>query len=702
MGKQNIHGKIVRPVLTLLWAVSLILISGAKTSQLNDNAARNKAVRIIEQAEDLIHDNILFSTELYRVADGLAPEDTAVMLAVNNVRLILDPQDNPLYFRQLDLLESTPNAPLAYYYNLVRIKPPLTETSDSLAFYTTALKAVNRFPGKEILINELFDRGAAYLFERRFSFDDRGEIVDTLELDARQTEFAEELLARADSIERQVGYMYKIDSTRAALYRILDRKDDLVRLSEELEKRDSTDIETLDLLTTIAYVNGDSLKLSELGLRRFRLEPDGSHVYSLYEALPNDSMRGILVDDVIATALNTDLDIADRMRLLQGLARSFYLTIEDTIPDRATILDRISEASREITAEDPGEIKNYFWATFISSYDQWIANYGYLNWIDAVEAIPDSAAEVLGLATVIVPKLNKGDETEKALRKLYDYHREHRPDQALTAKLTLAQYYFNTDDYERSLELLKTVTLQEIKDSYRLEAEYNERHPDEEADEMTPEEINQEARSRWIAVETMVSECQMQLDRYDDAMATLSRVIAIDPENDTALNNLAYYMCEHGGDLDIALSLVDRALALSPDNLNAIDTRAWILYRLGQYGDALKDMTRFFEILNADMNADILDTANGESIIDVFDVKINVLAVAPIVGHLLSILSKGNLASEDALWRVADFLIEVLPDDAELKEFLSTHERSAEEAPVDDVTDTETDTEAVTEAAPAL
>ena len=53
-------------------------------------------------------------------------------------------------------------------------------------------------------------------------------------------------------------------------------------------------------------------------------------------------------------------------------------------------------------------------------------------------------------------------------------------------------------------------------------------------------------------------------------------VIKLDPTNAVALNNLAYLLTEHGGDLDDALTKAQRAHQLLPDLSEVSDTLGWI------------------------------------------------------------------------------------------------------------------------------
>ncbi|MGA8213710.1 MAG: tetratricopeptide repeat protein [Candidatus Sulfotelmatobacter sp.] len=86
-----------------------------------------------------------------------------------------------------------------------------------------------------------------------------------------------------------------------------------------------------------------------------------------------------------------------------------------------------------------------------------------------------------------------------------------------------------------------------------------------------------------------------QKGAVDQARATYEQAIQRDPNFAPALNNLAWIYCEHGGNLDLALSLAQRAKQNQPDDPEVSDTLAWIEYRKGLYGEAaglLRDALR--------------------------------------------------------------------------------------------------------------
>ena len=64
------------------------------------------------------------------------------------------------------------------------------------------------------------------------------------------------------------------------------------------------------------------------------------------------------------------------------------------------------------------------------------------------------------------------------------------------------------------------------------------------------------------------------------------------PDNLTVINNYAYYLAEANENLPHALELSTRLMELAPMEPNFMDTHAWVLYKNGQYPEALDFITQ--------------------------------------------------------------------------------------------------------------
>lgn len=76
------------------------------------------------------------------------------------------------------------------------------------------------------------------------------------------------------------------------------------------------------------------------------------------------------------------------------------------------------------------------------------------------------------------------------------------------------------------------------------------------------------------------------------------RALKLNPDNETVLNNYAYYLSEEDRELEKALEMSGRANELSPSNSTFLDTHAWILYKLGRYEEAKKYMLQAVSLDN--------------------------------------------------------------------------------------------------------
>jgi tetratricopeptide (TPR) repeat protein len=67
---------------------------------------------------------------------------------------------------------------------------------------------------------------------------------------------------------------------------------------------------------------------------------------------------------------------------------------------------------------------------------------------------------------------------------------------------------------------------------------------------------------------------------------SLRRVLAKEPDNATALNNLGYFLVERNERLNEALELIKRAVNAEPTNSSFLDSLGWVYFKLGQLENA--------------------------------------------------------------------------------------------------------------------
>jgi len=84
----------------------------------------------------------------------------------------------------------------------------------------------------------------------------------------------------------------------------------------------------------------------------------------------------------------------------------------------------------------------------------------------------------------------------------------------------------------------------------------------------------------------MLSSAQERTGDLKGAEATLRQVLAKDPNNATALNNLGYFLADHDERLEEALGMIQRAVRAEPTNPSYLDSFGWAYYKLGKLKEA--------------------------------------------------------------------------------------------------------------------
>lgn len=79
-----------------------------------------------------------------------------------------------------------------------------------------------------------------------------------------------------------------------------------------------------------------------------------------------------------------------------------------------------------------------------------------------------------------------------------------------------------------------------------------------------------------------------RLEDHAAARKAYEQLLALRPDNSAFQNNLAYLLSEKFGELDPALDLARKAHQSRPGDPAIMDTLGWILFRRGDYGDAVK------------------------------------------------------------------------------------------------------------------
>lgn len=88
-----------------------------------------------------------------------------------------------------------------------------------------------------------------------------------------------------------------------------------------------------------------------------------------------------------------------------------------------------------------------------------------------------------------------------------------------------------------------------------------------------------------------------KLDMLDVTESDLKMVIMHEPENASALNALGYTLADRTERLNEARDYILKASQLLPDDPAILDSLGWVYYRLGQYQDAIKWLSKAFDTM---------------------------------------------------------------------------------------------------------
>ncbi|MDF9795143.1 tetratricopeptide (TPR) repeat protein [Catalinimonas alkaloidigena] len=86
-----------------------------------------------------------------------------------------------------------------------------------------------------------------------------------------------------------------------------------------------------------------------------------------------------------------------------------------------------------------------------------------------------------------------------------------------------------------------------------------------------------------------------EMKDYKKSEQAYETVLKLDPTNDYVLNNYSYFLALRQEKLDYADKLSTRLLELNPENANYLDTRAWVLYKRGEFKQARKLLEKAIE-----------------------------------------------------------------------------------------------------------
>ncbi len=92
---------------------------------------------------------------------------------------------------------------------------------------------------------------------------------------------------------------------------------------------------------------------------------------------------------------------------------------------------------------------------------------------------------------------------------------------------------------------------------------------------------------RGVRAYAVVGVLEEKSGNWQKAEEAYQKAMQIDPGYGLGANNLAFLLLEHGGNVDVALSLAQTARNSLPDSPSTADTLAWAYIMKGIYGSAI-------------------------------------------------------------------------------------------------------------------
>ncbi|MDP6391065.1 MAG: tetratricopeptide repeat protein, partial [Alphaproteobacteria bacterium] len=87
-----------------------------------------------------------------------------------------------------------------------------------------------------------------------------------------------------------------------------------------------------------------------------------------------------------------------------------------------------------------------------------------------------------------------------------------------------------------------------------------------------------------------------RLKQWDSAEKDFLKALELKPEQPYVLNYLGYSWVDQGKNLVRARKMIERAVEQKQRDGYIVDSMGWALYRLGEYGDAVKQLERAVQL----------------------------------------------------------------------------------------------------------
>jgi len=109
-----------------------------------------------------------------------------------------------------------------------------------------------------------------------------------------------------------------------------------------------------------------------------------------------------------------------------------------------------------------------------------------------------------------------------------------------------------------------------------------------------------EKEPRDVRPYVLLGTLQEAQGKWQDAERQYQKVLGLQADHPVAANNLSYLLMEHGGDLNLALSLAQTARRAMPNVANTADTLGWAYFNKGNYSLSVAQLQDAVKVSPAD------------------------------------------------------------------------------------------------------
>src|SRR5579872_1306162 len=340
-----------------------------------------------------------------------------------------------------------------------------------------------------------------------------------------------------------------------------DQLDESLKLYQEMASEDPKDVQSQLRISQIYRQKGDFAKAQAASDKAKALDPDNLEIrYNEVNLLDAEGKLPqaitALKDMLDSTAKNTytDAEKSNRVVLVERLGSLYrsneqyteavaaFRQIPDLDPDmgaraEAQIIDTYRLAKDFTKAEQESDV--------------------------AYKKYPNDR-QVMTVRASVLADMGKGDEAVAITKKLLNGKDD------VDTYLKLAEIYEKMRNYP---EMAKAI---------------------DQADKLA------QGKDEKVTVYFMRGAMYEKQKMFDQAEAAFRQLLAMDPNNASALNYLGYMLAERNTHLQEALDLINKALHLDPNNGAYLDSLGWVFYQMNRLPEAEDNLKRSLERMARD------------------------------------------------------------------------------------------------------